>query len=100
MTLGSSCYLTVNVPYVHLLLQYRPQLDVSLPPKDNSKLLASCILSENLPQFNFREFPAILNVPTSINPVELNHMSMETIQLVHLCLSTDQEAFDSGTYGQ
>jgi hypothetical protein len=53
MTLISSHYLTVNVPYVHLLPEYRPQVDVSLPSEDDHKFLACCILSENLPQFDF-----------------------------------------------
>jgi hypothetical protein len=106
MTLSSSHYLTVNVPYVHLLPEYRPQLDVSLPPEDDPKFLACCVLSENLPQFHFGEFPdhpleintpTILNGLTSRNPVDLNQVSVEARQLVLLYLSTDQEVFDSGT---
>jgi hypothetical protein len=50
-------YLAVNVPYVHLLPEYWDQLDVSLPPEDDPKFLACCVLSENLPQFDFGEFP-------------------------------------------
>jgi hypothetical protein len=42
--------------YVHSLPQHRPQLDTSLPPEDESKFLAYCVLSENLPQFDFGEF--------------------------------------------
>jgi hypothetical protein len=53
MTLSSSHYHTVNVPYAHLLPEYRPQLDVSLPSEDDHKFLACCVLSENLPQFDF-----------------------------------------------
>jgi hypothetical protein len=53
MTLSYSHYLTVKDPYVHLLPEYRPQLDVSLPPEDDPKLLACCVLSENLPKFDF-----------------------------------------------
>jgi hypothetical protein len=93
---------------VHLLPEYRVQLDVSLPSEDNPKFLGCCVLFENLPQFDFREFPHhplktitpnILNGPTSINTVDLNSMSTEARQ-VHLYLSTDQETFDSGTCGQ
>jgi hypothetical protein len=40
--------LTVNVPYVHLLPRYRPKLDVSLPPEVDPKILACCVLAENL----------------------------------------------------
>jgi hypothetical protein len=109
MTLSSSYYLEINVPYVHLLLEYWAQLYVSLPPEENPKFLTCCILSENLPQFNFEEFPLhpletimpkILNGSTSINPVDLNQMSVAARQLVHLYLSTDQETFNSGTCEQ
>jgi hypothetical protein len=63
----------------------------------------------NLPQFDFGEFPhhpletntpTILNVPASINPVDLNQVSVEARQLVHPYLSTDKGIFDSGTCGQ
>jgi hypothetical protein len=93
---------------VHLLPEYRAQLDVSFPPEDGPKFLACCVLSENLPQFDFREFPhhplatitpKILNGPTSRNLVDLNQMSVEARQ-VHLYLSTDQETFDSGMCSQ
>jgi hypothetical protein len=57
MTHNSSHYLTVNVPYVRLLPEYKSQLDVSLPPEDGPKFMACCILSENLPQFDFGELP-------------------------------------------
>jgi hypothetical protein len=53
MTLSSSNYLTVNVPYVPLLPEYRTQLEVSLPPEDDPKFLACCVLPENLPKFDF-----------------------------------------------
>jgi hypothetical protein len=36
--------LTVNVPYVHMLPEYRPQLDISLPPEGDPKFLAFCVL--------------------------------------------------------
>jgi hypothetical protein len=95
MKLSSSHYLTINVPYVHLLPEYGRELDVSLPP-------------ENLPQFDFGEFPhhplemntpTILNGPTNRNPVDLIQVSVEARQLVHLYLSTSQETFDSDTCG-
>jgi hypothetical protein len=38
VTLSCSHDLTVNVPYAHLLPEYRPQLDVSLRPEDNPDL--------------------------------------------------------------
>jgi hypothetical protein len=70
MTLNSSHYLTVNVPFVHLLPEYRPQLDVSLPPEDDPKFLACCVLYENLSQFDFGGFPhhpLEMNIPTILN---------------------------------
>jgi hypothetical protein len=36
---------------------YRPKLDVSLSSEDESKLFVCYILSENLTQFDFGEFP-------------------------------------------
>jgi hypothetical protein len=48
-TPSSSYYLTVNVPYVHLLPEYRLQQGVSLTPEDDLKFLVCCMLSENLP---------------------------------------------------
>jgi hypothetical protein len=109
MTLGSSNYLTLNVPYVHLLPEYRLQLDVSLPPEVNPTFLECCVLSEHQPQSDFREFahhpletntPTILDGPTGRNPVDLNQVSVEVRRLVHLYLSNDQEISDSGIFGQ
>jgi hypothetical protein len=109
MTLNSSHYLAVNVPYVHHLPEYRAQIDVSLPPEDDPKFLAGCLLSEILPQFDFGEFlhhpleintSTILNDPIRRNVAYLHQESMEARQLVHLYLSTDQETFDSGTCEQ
>jgi hypothetical protein len=105
---SSSNYLVVNVPYVHLLPKYRPPFDVSLPPEDDPKFLACCVLSENLQQFDF-------GVSTSstgdgyTNDFKWLHkykssgfISCErgARQLVHFYLSIDQEAFDSGACGQ
>jgi hypothetical protein len=92
MTLSSSPYLTINVPHVCHLPEYSPQLNVSLPPEDDPKFLPCYILSENLPQFNFGEFPhhplemntpTISNGPTSRNAVALdsNHVSVEARQI-------------------
>jgi hypothetical protein len=98
-----------SAPYVHLLPEYRPQPDVALPYEDDPQFLACSVLSENLPQFDFGEFPhcpleintpTILNGPTRRNSVHLNQVSVEARQLVYLYLYTDQETFDSGTCGQ
>jgi hypothetical protein len=94
MALSSSHYL------VHLLPEYRHHLDVSLPPEDNLKFLACCILSENLPHFDFGEcpqHPREMNTPTILSGsiADLTQVSMEAKQFVHLYQSTDQETFDS-----
>jgi hypothetical protein len=59
LTLSFSHYHSLNVPYAHLLPKYRPQLDISLPPKDDPKILAFCVLSKNLTQLDFQEFHII-----------------------------------------
>jgi hypothetical protein len=59
MTLSSSHYPTVNVPHVHLLPEHRPQQDVSLPPEHNPKLLACCVLPENLSHLISKSFHII-----------------------------------------
>jgi hypothetical protein len=64
MTLSSSHYLTVDVPYAHLLPECRPQQEVSFPSADDPKLLAFCIVLENLSQFDFREL--------THHPMEMN----------------------------
>jgi hypothetical protein len=57
----------VNASYVHFPPEYRPQLNVSLPPKGDPKC---CTLPEILPQFKFGEFP---HYPLEMNtPVTLN----------------------------
>jgi hypothetical protein len=104
--LSSSHYLTVNVPYVHLLPEYRPQLYV---PEDDLKFLAPCFLYENLPQFDFGEIPhhpilmnasTILNGPTHSNPVDITQRSEEARQFVQFVLSIGKDIFDSGNCGQ
>jgi hypothetical protein len=86
MTLSSILYSTLNVPPGHLLPDHRPQLDFSLPPEDDPKFLACCVLSENLPLETNKQ--AILNGPTSRNPVELHKVSGGQA-VVHLYLFTE-----------
>jgi hypothetical protein len=97
MKLFSSHCLTVNVPYVQFLPEYRHQLAVSLPSGDNPQILACCLVAENLTQLTFREFPyhqlgintsMILNDLTGTNHVDLGQVSVEARQLVHRSLST------------
>jgi hypothetical protein len=86
VTLSATHYIVVNVPYVYLLPEYSPQPEISLPSEDGPRFLVCCVLYENLPQFDFKEFPyhsramnalMILNGPTSINPVDLNQVSVK-----------------------
>lgn len=51
----------------------------SLPPKDDPKILACSVLAESLTQFY-----------NNINPGDLNQVSVEARQLVHLDLSINQ----------
>lgn len=53
VTLSSLHYLTVNVLYVHLLLEYKPHLDISLPSEHDPKIMASSKLSENWGQLDY-----------------------------------------------
>jgi hypothetical protein len=102
-------YLTVNVPYVHLLPEYGHQLDVSLSPEDDPKFLANWHIVRKPATIQFHrvstsslEFntPKILNGPASRNPVDLSQVSLEARQLVYFYLSTDQKTFDSYTCEQ
>jgi hypothetical protein len=89
MALNTSHSLTANIPYAHLLPEYRPQLDASLHPEDGAKSLACGALSENLPQFGFGEFPHhpqmntlnMLKGPTSRNPMCLNQLIVDARKL-------------------
>jgi hypothetical protein len=91
LTFGSSYYVTVNVPYVHLLPENRPQPYVLLPAEDNAKVLACCVLSENVTIQFWRistsssgdEYTNNLNSPTSLNLVDLKQVSAEAGQLPH-----------------
>jgi hypothetical protein len=70
--------------------------------------LACCVLSEDLPQSDFKEFrhhslkmniQMILDGPTSRKPMGLNQVSTEARQLPHLYLSTNRETLNSSIYG-
>jgi hypothetical protein len=56
VTLSSPHYLTLNVPYAHLLPEFRPRLHVSLPLDDDSKFLACRVMSEKLTTLDSGEF--------------------------------------------
>ncbi|KAJ4429746.1 hypothetical protein ANN_21950 [Periplaneta americana] len=95
-----------DVQNVHLLLEYRPHIDVSLTCEHHPKLQEYCVCPQNMPQFDSEGIPnqapetnkpMILNGPTSRNREGSDQVSVETKQLGHLYLSIDQETFDPST---
>ncbi|KAJ4430416.1 hypothetical protein ANN_22632 [Periplaneta americana] len=98
--------ITEDVQNVHLLLEYRPHIDVSLTCEHDPKLQEYCVCPQNMPQFDSEGIPnqapdtnkpMILNGPTSRNPEGSDQVSVEAKQLGHLYLSIDQETFDPST---
>ncbi|KAJ4426503.1 hypothetical protein ANN_27317 [Periplaneta americana] len=98
--------ITEDVQNVHLLLEYRPHIDVSLTCEHYPKLQEYCVCPQNMPQFDSEGIPnqaletnkpMILNGPTSRNREGSDQVSVEAKQLGHLYLSTDQETFDPST---
>ncbi|KAJ4445293.1 hypothetical protein ANN_07097 [Periplaneta americana] len=78
--------ITEHVQNVHLLLEYRPHIDVSLTCEHDAKLQEYCICPQNMPQFDSEGIPnqapetnkpMILNGPTSRNREGSDQMSVE-----------------------
>ncbi|KAJ4447212.1 hypothetical protein ANN_09214 [Periplaneta americana] len=95
--------ITEEVQNVHLLLEYRPHIDVSLTCEHDPKLQENCVCLQNMPQFDCEGIPnqapetnkpMILNGPTSRNREGSDQVSVKAKQLGHLYLSIDQETFD------
>jgi hypothetical protein len=104
MTFSSSYYFTVNVPYDLFLPEYRLQPDVSLHPKTipNSWHVAYCLtiyhnpISGSFLIIHWRRIQQPFKMASTCrNPVDLNQVSVEVKQLVHMYISLDQETFDS-----
>ncbi|KAJ4448056.1 hypothetical protein ANN_10068 [Periplaneta americana] len=98
--------ITEDVQNVHLLLEYRPHIDVSLICEHDPKLQEYCVCPQDMPQFDFDGIPnqapetnkpMILNCPTNRNREGSDQVSVEDKQLGHLYLSIDQETFDPST---
>ncbi|KAJ4446999.1 hypothetical protein ANN_08987 [Periplaneta americana] len=98
--------ITEDVQNVHLLLEYRPHIDVSLTCEHDPKLQEYCVCPQNMPQFDSEGIPnqapetnkpTILNGPTSRNREGSDQVNVEAKQLGHLYLSFDQETFDPST---
>ncbi|KAJ4442480.1 hypothetical protein ANN_04066 [Periplaneta americana] len=90
--------ITEDVQNVHLLLEYRPHIDVSLTCEHDPKLQEYCVCPQNMPQFDSEGIPnqapetnkpMILNGPTSRNREGSDQVSVEEKQLGHLYLSID-----------
>ncbi|KAJ4440521.1 hypothetical protein ANN_08662 [Periplaneta americana] len=103
---GEVVLITEDVQNVHLLLEYRPHIDVSLTCEHDPKLQEYCICPQNMPQFDSEGIPnqapetnkpMILNGPTSRNRESSDQVSVEAKQLGQLYLSIDQETFDPST---
>ncbi|KAJ4426958.1 hypothetical protein ANN_26757 [Periplaneta americana] len=98
--------ITEDVQNVHLLLKYRPHINVSLTCEHDPKLQEYCVCPQNMPQFDSEGIPnqapetnkpMILNGPTSRNREGSDQVSVEAKQLGHLNLTIDQETFDPST---
>ncbi|KAJ4444867.1 hypothetical protein ANN_06664 [Periplaneta americana] len=103
---GPVVVITEDVQNVHLLLEYRPHIDVSFTCEHDPKLQEYCVCPQNVPQFDSEgtpnqapetNKPMILNGPTSRNREGSDQVSVEAKQLGHLYLSIDQETFDPST---
>ncbi|KAJ4440237.1 hypothetical protein ANN_08376 [Periplaneta americana] len=103
---SSVVVITEDVQNVHLLLEYRPHIDVSLTCEHDPKLQEYCVCPQNMPQFDSEGIPnqaletnkpMILNGSTSRNREGSDQVSVEAKQLGHLYLSIDQETFDPST---
>ncbi|KAJ4435588.1 hypothetical protein ANN_18204 [Periplaneta americana] len=103
---GMATMVRQDVQNVHLLLEYRPHIDVSLTCEHHPKLQEYCVCPQNMPQFDSEGIPnqapetnkpIILNGPTSRNREGSDQVSVEAKQLGHLYLSIDQETFDPST---
>ncbi|KAJ4426568.1 hypothetical protein ANN_26366 [Periplaneta americana] len=89
--------ITEDVQNVHLLLEYRPHIDVSLTCEHDPKLQEYCVCPQNMPQFDSEGIPnqapetnkpMILNGPTSRNREGSDQVSVEAKQFGHLYLSS------------
>ncbi|KAJ4433927.1 hypothetical protein ANN_16245 [Periplaneta americana] len=62
--------ITDDVQNVHLLLEYRPHIDVSLTCKHDPKLQEYCVCPQNMPQFDSEGIPN--QAPETNKPIILN----------------------------
>ncbi|KAJ4443567.1 hypothetical protein ANN_05240 [Periplaneta americana] len=65
--------ITEDVQNVHLLLEYRPHIDVSLTCEHDPKLQEYCVCRQNMPQFDSEGIPN--QAPETNKPMILNGLS-------------------------
>ncbi|KAJ4449152.1 hypothetical protein ANN_00548 [Periplaneta americana] len=82
--------ITEDVQNVHLLLEYRPHIDVSLTCEHDLKLQEYCVYPQNMPQFDSEGIPN--QAPETNKPMILNGPTSRTRE------GSDQETFDPSTY--
>ncbi|KAJ4432359.1 hypothetical protein ANN_20978 [Periplaneta americana] len=99
--------ITEDVQNVHLLLEYRPHIDVSLTCEHDPKLQEYCVCPQNMPQFDSEGIPnqtpetnkpMILNGPTSRNREgsdQIMEKKWEYKGTVHQLFIDFKKAYDS-----
>ncbi|KAJ4449839.1 hypothetical protein ANN_01245 [Periplaneta americana] len=86
---GSVVVITEDVQNVHLLLEYRPHIDVSLTCEHDLKLQEYCVCPQNMPQFDSEGIPN--QAPETNKPIILNGPTSRNRE------GSDQEIFDPST---
>ncbi|KAJ4432024.1 hypothetical protein ANN_20638 [Periplaneta americana] len=81
--MGYVVVITEDVQNVHLLLEYRPHIDVSLTCEHDPKLQEYCACPQNMPQFDSEGIPN--QAPETNKPMILNAPQVE-IERVHISL--------------
>ncbi|KAJ4447870.1 hypothetical protein ANN_09879 [Periplaneta americana] len=81
--------ITEDVQDVHLLLEYRPHIDVSLTCEHDPKLQEYCVCPQNMPQFDSEGIPN--QAPETNKPMILNDPTSRNRE------GSDQETFDPST---
>ncbi|KAJ4427630.1 hypothetical protein ANN_25278 [Periplaneta americana] len=86
---SSVVVITEDVQNVHLLLEYRPHIDVSLTCEYDPKLQEYCVCPQNMPQFDSEGIPN--QAPETNKPMILNGPTCRNRE------GSDQETFDPST---
>ncbi|KAJ4431568.1 hypothetical protein ANN_20167 [Periplaneta americana] len=81
--------ITEDVQNVHLLLEYRPHIDVSLTCEHDPKLQEYCVCPQNMSQFDYEGIPN--QAPETNKPMILNGPKVE-IERIQISLCTERES--------